>query len=313
MKDDNEGGAGLGYSIVLVMVAILASCSACGYGATINENGLQIGDPRTYAQATAVARAADLAREGTSVAMMYESTRQASSAQATATAAAVQMQATATAVAGQAIATATAQAQIADATATAVPYQAAQVRTDSDTATVRKWSVTLFVWVGGLLVAVLAGFAFVAWLRTRAKILHVGANGPVVLIGDTVIDTGRMIGATATVTGRDPLLEADRAKHFLKSGQVKPREDPQIALTDGGATADHYLEAARVAGQVNAMAAMFRPDNAQKGRKEKIELVERRRAQLPPARMPTIRVVTDPTEIARVEQLFLPDGRGDYD
>jgi hypothetical protein len=110
-------GIGVGGTFVLAMVVILASCSACGYAAEFDGDGVRVSQPMVDAQATGAALSADLARSMTAQWAEFQATREASSAQATATVAAAQAEAPAQAGIAQLRATRTAMAQSADATA----------------------------------------------------------------------------------------------------------------------------------------------------------------------------------------------------
>lgn len=254
------------FGVVAVLVIAWGLCSMTGSTFVLDGEGIKFGNPESFAKATAVAKAGDLSLAATATAMM----------------------------------------QAAQATATAVPYQAGRAQTDATAETVSTWAVTLFGIVGGLLLAIAAGSAVVAWLYSRRRIIWVGANGPVVQIGNTLVDTGKAVGPAITVSMPGLLEETERVRHYLKTGEVKPRQEDSLQLTDAGAIADHYLEAARLSSQTNAIGAMFK-DSKDMTRKEKLDRVDRGR-QVATRRLPIIRAVDDQEELARVDRLFLPEG-----
>lgn len=275
-----RGQGAIAYLILLLLFlcALVAAFQIItGTAVTTNEGGIQVGNPETFARATGVARAADLAQAATAQALEYSATQEAANSLATATAAAVQMQATGTALAGNAIASATAAEQIANATATAVPWQAPQAANQAQTTMVNRWTGAATL-VAGLIISFFLGLAFVAFVQTRAKIVPRGPDGqlPAVLIGRTLTDPSRQIGPAVTMPPESGVLwNLARAVRYIKTGDLLPLPESRVQLTDGGADADHLLEAARIAGAVNVASATFRPDNADAGRKAKIELVQK--------------------------------------
>jgi len=208
--------------------------------------------------------------------------------EATITAAAISARAKETAAAGEAIATATAvawQAKATDtawllsiqATQTAVPNQDYINSVQNSNMAARQWAISVVLVFFGSIAFVSAGFAGAAWLRTRSKIVPRGADGqlPGVLVGRTLTDPSRQIGPAVTTPPEPGVLwNVARAIRYIKTGDLLPIPESRVQLTDGGADADHYLEAARVAGAVGIASATFRPDNAESGRKQKIELVK---------------------------------------
>ena len=301
-NDDAGSEVGFGGGLALVLIMILAACSACGYGATINERGVTIGQPEVYARATGIARAADLAREGTAQAMMFEATREAAAAQAMATREALSARATATSQAAAINATVVALVQQADATATAVPYQAPLVENRTNNEMARTNALTGALGAG-LVLAALLGLAVVAMVRTRARIIPRGADGqlPGVMIGNSVIDPARQIGPAVTAPSGWAVF-ARWTVGCIAERRLLPYPDPQrLQLADGGADADHYLEAARVAGAVGVASATYRPDNAARGRKAKLEIESRRPSLGLGAPSPMTRVVI--TGDSAIEQI----------
>lgn len=303
-------------TILLLLLVFLCALVAAfqimtGTAVTTSESGVQVGNPETFARATGVARAADLAREATAQALEYRATQEAANSLATSTAAAVQMQATGTAIAGNAIATATAQAQIANATETAVPWQAPQVANQTQTAMVNRWTGTVALGAG-LVVVFLLGLAFVLMVRTRARMIPRGADGqlPGVLIGGTLTDPSRQIGPAVTVPQEPGLLwNIDRVWRWVKTGDLLPVPESVVKLTDGGASADHLLEAARQAAQVATAAAIFRPGDPQ-ARKEKIELLIKKDTGrlLGGSRMPEVKLIDDPAKVSEFRKVLELEG-----
>jgi hypothetical protein len=305
-----KGQGAIAYLILLLLFlcALVAAFQIItGTAVTTNEGGVQIGNPEQFARATGVARSADLAREATAQALTYGATQEAANSLATATSAAVQMQATGTALAGNAIATATAQAQIANATETAVPWQAPQVANQAQTAMVNRWTGTAALGAE-LFVAFFMGLAFVLMVRTRARMIPRDASGqlPGVLIGRTLTDPQRQIGPAVTMP-QDPglLWNLARMVRYVRTGDVLPLPAPQVQVTDGGATADHLLEAARQAAQVATAAAVFRPGDPE-ARKEKIELILKRDGGrlLGAGRMPEVKLIDDPQKVDEFRKTF---------
>lgn len=302
-RNSEKGQGAVVLILILVVLALAAICAASGNAVITDQNGaVVIGKPEQFAQATAISRAADLAREATREAVSFEATVNAANGQATATAAAVSVNATSTAI-----------AQVAAATATAAPYQAAIAQNEASAKVVNLWAVTVLGVIGGGVAALSIAFAFAAWLRTRSRVAWVGANGPVLIMGDSVIDAGKMIGPAVSVPGDDKLIEVERLRHYLATGQIITKPLAALRLTDGGATADHYLEAARVAGHTNAIGAMFRPDNADRGREEKLDILERRQQAAPSpvlhSPLPRITVIDDPRRIEEFGRLLESEGQ----
>jgi len=232
--------------------------------------------------------------------------------EATATVAAIDSQARATAAAWQARATDTAWTLSVQATQTAVPYNAPRVGASAATDITKEWAVTVLGVTGGLFVAVLLGLAFVAMVRTRAAMIPRDASGqlPGVLMGNTLTDPQRQIGPAVTMPQKpDLLFQVERVVHYLKSGVVLPLPESRVTLTDAGATADHLLEAARIAGQVTTAAAVFRPGDP-KERKEKIELLVKRDGGrlLGGSRMPEVKMIDDPAEVAKFRKVLELEG-----
>jgi hypothetical protein len=253
--------------VVLLLVVFLCALAAAfqvstGTSVITDDTGIKVGNPEQFARATGVARAADLAREGTRQAMDGQATRAASSAQATATAAAVFMQATQTAI-----------AQNAQATATAIPFQAALVENRVSNETVRTNVLTVALGTG-VLVAALLALAIITLVRTRARLIPRGSDGqlPGVLIGGSVLDPSRQIGPAITAPGQWSVFARWTVECLVQRRWLPYPDPPRVELADGGADADHYLEAARVAGMVGVASAMFRPEN-ERGRRAKLDIV----------------------------------------
>lgn len=295
----------MGKQLALVALVIGAALTLTACAAVIDNEGFKFGNPADFAQATHIAEMSQLASEATAQAVAFEATRQTADIQSRATAGAMQMQATGTAVAGNAMATATAKAQIADATATAVAWQAPQVANTARAAMVTQW--TLAVALGaGVSVAFLMALAFVLMVRTRARIIPRDASGqlPGVLIGGTLTDPQRQIGPSVTMPqGPGLLWNIARAVRYVRTGDVLPLPTTQVQVTDGGATADHLLEAARQAAQVTTAAAIFRPGDPQ-ARKEKIELIVKRDGGRLLGRMPEVKLIDDPTKVAEFRKVL---------
>lgn len=100
------------------------------------------------------------------------------------------------------------------------------------------------------------GIASVTWVSNRAAILHRNTSGIIARFGRNLVDTGNMIGPSLTLP-RTSAWSILKTAAVDRLGLERPREKPQ--LSDGGATADHYLQAAIVRDKTNAVGAMFRP------------------------------------------------------
>lgn len=221
-------------------------------------------------------------------------------AQGTSTAAAVEVQATSTAIAASAMQTAEAARIIIEATQTAAPYNAALASTNARTEMAVEWAGVAAL-MAGLALCGMVGLAFVAWLQTRARIVRPGPTGqmPMIWDGHTLVEPNRMIGPAATTPAQaDWLIEIARAVHFLRTGKALPPQQAQPALlADGGADADHLLEAARLAEAAATASAIFQPDNAEQGRRAKIELIKKGDSNVlgllggPGSSVPTTRIV----------------------
>jgi len=200
------------------------------------------------------------------------------STQATATIAAINAKAQATIASGQAQATATSLMLGIQATQTAAPFNSVAVGVTTATNATKQWAMALLGVVGGLLVLLCAGSAAAAWLRSRAMQMPRDKSGqlPGVLEDGVVTDPQRMIGPSIALPRQpDFLWQIARAVRYLRTGLVEPVPDPSFTLTDGGADADHLLAAAQSANWTTGMASMFRPDNAERGRRDKIEILKR--------------------------------------
>jgi len=260
-----------------------------------------------------------LTSEAGSIDAAYRATSAAANAQSTATAAAVSIRATATsaAVAAQATqdanqwqATATAAAWLLSiqATQTAVPNQDFINSVQNSNMAARQWILSVIVVFFGSIAFVSAGFAGAAWLRTRSKIVPRDASGqlPGVLIGNTLSDMQRAIGPAVTMPQEPGLLwNLARMVRYVRTGEVLPVPESYVRLTDGGASADHYLEAARQAAQVTTAAAIFRPGDP-KERKDKIELLVKKDGGrlLGAGRMPEVKLVDDPQKVAEFRKVL---------
>ncbi|MBN1888079.1 MAG: hypothetical protein JW850_08820 [Thermoflexales bacterium] len=251
--------------LALILVVVLLSASCTPY-------------PQDYAAATATVMAAQSIATREAISISIAATTAAVQVQGTSTTAAVQAQTTSTAAAASVMQTAEAARIIIEATLTAAPYNAPRAGADAHTEIAQEWGGVLALFTG-IAVASLVGLALVAGLQTRARIVRPGPTGqmPAMWDGRTLVEPNRMIGPTVTTPARpDWLIEIARAVHYLRTGKALPSQETQPALlTDGQADADHLLEAARVAGAASVAASMFRPDNAERGRQAKIELLRK--------------------------------------
>jgi hypothetical protein len=285
----------------IAALSILTIClAACG--AVVDSEGFKVGSPSEFAKATHIARLSQESVAATQQAVNIEATRETSKINAQATTSAAQAKATATAAAWQAESTRTAWALSVQATETAAPYNASRVKAAADTEIADRWTLSLAL-AGGLAVALLLGLALVAWLRTRAKLAYPNKAGqmPLVLQGNAVLEPNRTLGAGTITPGRPGVLwTVARLVHYLKTGEVLELPTQKLELADGHATADHYLAAAKGASQVAAAAAIFQPDNAQKGRQAKVEMLTTGKGRgLLETNTPTTRVVATGDEAIR--------------
>jgi len=237
---------------MILLSAMLASCGP---------------DPEAESRSRQIDMASALTSEAGSIDAAYR-----------ATSAAVAAQATQDANQWQATATAAAWLLSIQATQTAVPNQDYINSVQNSNMAARQWAISVVLVFFGSIAFVSAGFAGAAWLRTRSKIVPRGADGqlPGVLVGRTLTDPSRAIGPAVTMPPEPDLLwTIARVVRYIKTGDLLPVPESRVRLTDGGADADHLLEAARVAGAVNIASAIFRPDNVESGRKAKIELLQK--------------------------------------
>lgn len=161
------------------------------------------------------------------------------------------------------------------ATATAIPLTLGVQAATATREAVSAWAL-LFGGALGACTLIALGWACVSLVRTRAHIIPRDGSGQLPAFWDattqTLADPSRMLGPAITLPARpDALANAARAVHYLKTGQVQPVERGRVETTDAGADADHLLAAAQASLATTATAAMFRPDNAERGRAAKIE------------------------------------------
>jgi len=174
------------------------------------------------------------------------------------------------------------------ATATAIPLHLGVTSATASRDSVGVWFVLLGASLAALVVIAL-GWAFVRMTNTRAGIVPRDASGQLPAFWNeqtqTLADPSRMIGPAITMPARaDALANVARAVHYLKTGEVLALERGHVETTDAGADSDHLLAAAQASLAATAMAAMFRPDNAESGRGAKIELLRKDGLQLPGGR-----------------------------
>jgi hypothetical protein len=284
-----QGEVGVFLLLLVFMCALVALFfQLSGTAIVTDSEGVKMGRPKDFAEATGIARSADLAMQATATAIPLDSTRVvaeisaqatslASNSQGTATASAVQAESTRVSAAMQVSGTVAAIAQQIEATATAKPYQASVAAATANTQASNLYAVTAIFWGSGL-VLVLVGFGVAALVRTRAHFVPRDASGqlPAFWDGKTLTDPARQLGPSVTMTNSpDALWKLARIVRYIRTGDVTPLPETRVQLTDGNADADHLLEAARVAGVVGVAAATFRPDNAERGRRAKIEMLHK--------------------------------------
>lgn len=174
------------------------------------------------------------------------------------------------------------------ATATAIPFALGVTSATASRDSVGVWVVLLGGALGALVVIAL-GWAFVRMANTRAQSVPRDASGQLPAFWNdatqTLTDPSRMIGPAITMPARpDTLANVARAVHYLQTGQVQPLERGRVETTDAGADSDHLLAAAQASLAATALAAMFRPDNAESGRAAKIEMFRKEGLPLPGGR-----------------------------
>jgi len=215
-----------------LLVLILVIVSGCGLAPS----------PEEYAKAakinaevaiTETAAAQQLSVKGTAAAVEVQATMDSNGAQATATRGAWEVQATAT-------------QQVAFALLTRAPDV---VESQTNTANTNRSVGTV-----GLILAVLLGAGVVYYLmqmtKTRSMVAADGPTGPTMVIGNTIVPTGRMIGP-ATITPPGPLEVARHAALQLLGKNPELLAD-HVVKHDGGATAHQLLLA--TAGDLAALA-----------------------------------------------------------
>ena len=303
-------GERLTIALCVILALAMTACAFVG-----DQEGVKIGDPKRFAEATHIARLSDEAVQATSTAVALQTTRTADeiSAQATRVAADVRAHATADAITHD---RQQAEADKVRAEATvALSHALSEVQAQPAEAQ-GKSALYLLGWiglgVGALVLAIGVAFAMVAWLGKRATVIYPNQRGQFPLIpergpGYTVYhDPNRALGP-GVVVHRPGLIERAAYALALASGKAQPLEpgadypqtagEPAMLQIAVGAQAVQD-QVARQSGRPRLLFG-FLPigGNPAPG-------------QHAPARgrMPKIAVINDPGEIERFEQRLLEGG-----
>jgi hypothetical protein len=277
--------------LTLVALVVLAFVALTACGAVVDSEGAKLGDPVRFAQATQVARVNDAVLQATATAVSLLTTRTAAdiSAQATRTVIdSARQKAEADKIAAQAT----------------VALAKAKTEVEAQPAEARGKSVAyLLGWVGlgaaGLVLMIGLAFALTAFANTRARVVYPDKKGqmPLVITGNTVLEPNRMLGGGIVNPSKPGALwTMARVVHYLQTGEVLEVPEPQFGLSDGNATADHYLAAAKGASQVATAAAMFQPTKDM-SRETKIELLTQK--GVPGIAAPKTRVIATGSDAIR--------------
>lgn len=302
---DEKGQGSVFLILVLLVIAMVAICAISGNAVLTDPSGnIVIGKPEQFAEATAIAKASDMALVATRVAVSYVATQNAANGQATATAAAVQVAATREAIAQQIQATATIQAGV--------------VGTEVETKNVNLWAVTCGV-IGGLVVFVLTGLGAVAWVNRKANSVYPNAAGqyPVIIrkVGNTLTmhDPNRGLGPTAVYTAPG-LIERIGYAIAIARGLPAPQPGIGAAFPTPGSEPT-MAQLATQAQAVGLMAAATRPQSILpvgevRKQEDTLKLVQAVAGNLTAPRMPSITVIDDPQKLIETRQMLLESEGG---
>jgi hypothetical protein len=310
--------------IVLALLAVVV----VGCAGVIDSEGAKIGDPKRFAEATHIAAMSEEAVQATSTAVSLQTTRTAAEISAKATETSLQATRMANDISAvatrEAIANAKRQSDADQAAAQAtVALSKAKSEVEAQPAQAKGLATAYFVGYIGAGVAVLVllvglAFALTAFANTRARVVYPTKSGqmPLVITGNTVLEPNRQLGAGVIIPSKPGALwTVARVVHYLQTGEVLEVPEPQLGLSDGNATADHYLAAAKGASQVATAAAMFQPTKDMP-RETKIELLTSVTG-LPGITAPKTRVIATGSDAIRaiagqlgdnIPQLQAPDG-----
>jgi hypothetical protein len=199
-------------------------------------------------------------------------------------------------------------AQQAAATATVLPYvnQVASAEAGSKSANLALGVIGL----GMFMVILFAlGWAAQYWLSTQARTVRT-PTGVLIRDGNTWIDPARQIGPAVTVQGGgDALWTVERWRHYILTGEALPPMSPRVALTDGGAGAEHYLAAAEAAERTKGLEAMFRkPGDVTPKARLQIAQGHGNPVRSLGGRVPRIELVRDESVVKEFEQRLLEGG-----
>jgi len=304
---NEKGQAGVVLILVFAVLGAAAFCALSGVALQTDPDGnAVVGRPADFANATAIAKGADLARQSTQVAVNSIATRSAAGSQATATAAAVAIAATSTSI-----------AQVANATATAVPFQSGIAQSQAHTAIVNNWTAAAAAILWSL-VLMLGALAVVALVRKRATSLYPNAAGqyPVKIERHgnviTMHDPNRGMGP-ASIYVAPGLLERTTWMIMTLRGAQLPMPQPAAVFPqtgDEGAMLQIATQAQ--AGQVAAaqnrwpilpqnVAGRMTLSGGDRGGVERAATTDKQR-------MPSIRVIDDREQIDKMERLLLREG-----
>jgi len=323
------------FAVVMGMAVVLMVASAC----VADHEGIKVGDPKAFAEATHIARLSGEAAAATATAVAIDVTRQAENIRAEGTRVAIDVTRQAENIRAEGTrqvqtvrATGTAQAIV----AFAAQQRAEQVKAETDVERARAQSEQnaipaasagraigyLGMGVGALVLLVGLAFGVVAWVNKRATAVYPDKRGqfPVIVrqgIGWVAFhDPNRALGS-ATVARVPTALDGlagvvVSTVKALKSGDVPrlPVPEPQAAFPLAGS------EAALLQVASQEQAAQVRI--AENPELPKVMLtaagvLERGQvrggdANAPRGRMPSVTVVNDPAQIANFEHRLLTGG-----
>lgn len=281
---------------ILIVALVLATLTLAGCVA--DEQGIKVGDPRAFAEATQIARLSDQALSATAQAVTLEATRQAGRIQAEATRAAIAAQ--------DAQAKADIQRANADAVRNALPA-----------ATVGKAITNIGLGLGALVVVVGLAFAFTGWVNKRASAIYPDKRGLYPILKARGLgwiayhDPNRGLGPSTVVrtpTALDALAGAAIASaQALENGARPelPTAEPQTAFALPGGEQTML--------QVSTQAQIAQATVSQQSGRPKFVLSVTQPGGADPrsaarGRMPAVTVVNDPKQIEDFERKLLSDG-----
>lgn len=290
-----------------LIVTMFLAIVVVGCVGVIDSEGVKVGDPKRFAEATHIARMSDESVQATSTAVSLQTTRTAAeiSAQATRTVADITARATAEAIAHDKVR--------AEAT---VALAKAKTEVDAQPSEAAGKSIGyLLSWAGlgagTLVLAVGLAFGVVAWVNKRATVIYPNKQGQFPLvpergIGYTIYhDPNRALGP-GTVVNRPGLAEAITHVILLAQGREKPQApgaaypetaSEQAMLQIGVGAQAVQNEVAKQSGRPKFLFGFTQPVAGQ------VSQGQARRG-----RMPQVAVINDPKQIEHFERKLLNEG-----